>query len=61
MYPNNSDTGRKSAIVNRAVSMIRSNLQNQGSGRFMRNYQRIVRAKDNMLNSNSRAKGLANG
>jgi len=41
--------------------MIRSNLQNQGSGRFMRNYQRIVRAKDNMLNSNSRAKGLANG
>jgi hypothetical protein len=58
MFPNTSETGRQYAIGNRAANMIRANLQNQGSSNFMRNYNRIIRARNNMLSS---SRGLSNG
>lgn len=58
MFPNTSETGRQYAIGNRAANMIRANLQNQGSSNFMRNYNRIIRARNNML---SFSRGLSNG
>lgn len=57
MYPNTSDIGKRSAIGNRATSMIRANMQNQGTSRFMKNYQRIIRARNNMLNASRMAGG----
>lgn len=58
MFPNASEAGRQYAIGNRAANMIRANLQNQGSSNFMRNYNRIIRARNNMLSS---SRGLSNG
>jgi hypothetical protein len=51
MFPNTSEAGRQYAVGNRAANMIRANLQNQGSSNFMRNYNRIIRARNNMLNA----------
>ena len=58
MFPNTSEAGRQYAIGNRSANMIRANLQNQGSSNFMRNYNRIIRARNNMLSS---SRGLSNG
>lgn len=58
MFPNTSEVGRRYAVGNRAANMIRANLQNQGSSSFMRNYNRIIHARNNMLSS---SRGLSNG
>ena len=59
MFPNTSEAGRQYAVGNRAANMIRANLQNQGSSNFMRNYNRIIRARNNMLNASRMAGGAS--
>lgn len=59
MQSNNSAIGRKSAIINRSQSMIRANMANQGKGNFMKNYNRIVNARNNMLRTSQT--GLVSG
>ena len=58
MYPNTSAIGRENAIINRARSLMSANFRNTGGD--MRNYNRIVQARNNMIRA-SRSQGLSNG
>lgn len=56
--PNSTQAGQHNGIINRANSLIRRNVNRQQSyDGFMRNYNRIISARDNMLSNKTRSKG----
>ena len=62
MSPNSTQTGQYSGIINRASSLIRRNVERQQSyDSFIRNYNRITSARDNMLSNKTRSKGVVAG
>lgn len=62
MSPNNTQTGQYNGIINRANSLIRRNVNRQQSyDSFMRNYNRIISARNNMLSNKTRSQGTVAG
>ena len=62
MSPNSTQIGQYSGIINRASSLIRRNVERQQSyDSFIRNYNRITSARDNMLSNKTRSKGAVAG
>lgn len=60
--PNSSLLGQDNGIINRANSLIRRNVKRQQSyDSFMRNYNRIISARDNMLSNKTRSQGRVAG
>jgi|GEM_PF-2350491 len=60
--PNSTSAGQDNGIINRANSLIRRNVNRQQSyDSFMRNYNRITSARDNMLSNKTRSKGALSG
>ncbi|PXX23598.1 hypothetical protein [Hoylesella shahii] len=60
--PNSSQAGQYNGIINRANSLIRRNVNRQQSyDSFMRNYNRIISARNNMLSNKTRSKGAVAG
>ena len=62
MSPNSTQIGQYSGIINRAGSLIRRNVERQQSyDSFIRNYNRIISARNNMLSNKTRSKGVVAG
>lgn len=62
MSPNSTQTGQYNGIINRANSLIRRNVNRQQSyDSFMRNYNRIISARNNMLSNKTRSQGTVAG
>lgn len=60
--PNSTQAGQYSGIINRAGSLIRRNVNRQQSyDSFIRNYNRIISARNNMLSNKTRPKGNVTG
>ena len=60
--PNSSLLGEDNGIINRANSLIRRNVNRQQSyDSFMRNYNRIISARNNMLSNKTRSQGTVTG
>ena len=60
--PNSSQAGQYNGIINRANSLIRRNVNRQQSyDSFMRNYNRIISVRNNMLSNKTRSKGAVAG
>jgi len=60
--PNSTQAGQYSGIINRAGSLIRRNVNRQQSyDSFIRNYNRIISARNNMLSNKTRSKGNVTG
>ena len=62
MSPNSTQAGQYSGIINRAGSLIRRNVNRQQSyDSFIRNYNRILSARNNMLSNKTRSRGNVTG
>ena len=62
MSPNSTQAGQYNGIINRAGSLIRRNVNRQQSyDSFIRNYNRIISARNNMLSNKTRSKGNVTG
>lgn len=60
--PNSTQAGQYSGIINRAGSLIRRNVERQQIyDSFIRNYNRIISARNNMLSNKTRSKGAVAG
>nr|DAW78994.1 MAG TPA: hypothetical protein [Caudoviricetes sp.] len=60
--PNSTQAGQYNGIINRANLLIRRNVNRQQSyDSFMRNYNRIISARNNMLSNKTRSQGTVAG
>ena len=60
--PNSTYAGQYNGIINRANLLIRRNVNRQQSyDSFMRNYNRIISARNNMLSNKTRSQGTVAG